>query len=377
MSNESNTGNPSYAGYEYQILVSVWIALDLVLAKEATETVVIEPASHEDVEAMLDVTPEAASSTSVAILAGPIELTFQIKSRSTGAWSSRNFAEILRGKPVSKAKSSVKKKGPMPRLRPLNMLLEDPKRRYIFVTDTGLQAGLMPYAVASIMEWPSTGELPPATRSSVPSAEHPGLAHRIAILSTITSETLESRVRNLLTFHGHVPALNQNACLKDMREQVRMRLLGSSGGRWTREDILGLLVRHGGSLLSTRMLDRYVRPRSFSMIEQKLVDRNAVVIIGPPGTGKTLTGEILEEQYRRSGAGYLIVGGEHGPGYVREQLSLPMPIVFHLRDPWDEPVGAASGALDQRVAKNSHLRGIRQEIHRYLALRHPSRGRTR
>jgi hypothetical protein len=40
-----SSGNSGYAGYEYQIEVTVWAALDLLLAKGATDEVVIEPRS--------------------------------------------------------------------------------------------------------------------------------------------------------------------------------------------------------------------------------------------------------------------------------------------------------------------------------------------
>src|ERR1700685_3743848 len=116
-------GSPSFAGYEYQILASVWIGLDLVLGKEATEAITIEPQSHEDVEASLDVLSDSASSAGAANLQGSRELIFQIKSRSTGAWSARNFADILLGRSVVPGKSSgKKKKGPGPTMRPDRML---------------------------------------------------------------------------------------------------------------------------------------------------------------------------------------------------------------------------------------------------------------
>lgn len=46
-----SSGNPGYAGYEYQVEVTVWVALDLLLAKGATNEVVVEPRSDEDLEA--------------------------------------------------------------------------------------------------------------------------------------------------------------------------------------------------------------------------------------------------------------------------------------------------------------------------------------
>jgi hypothetical protein len=47
------SGRHSIAGYEYQIDVSVWLALDLVLANRLTHELILEPASEEDIEAEL------------------------------------------------------------------------------------------------------------------------------------------------------------------------------------------------------------------------------------------------------------------------------------------------------------------------------------
>lgn len=53
-------GNPGFSGYEYQIEVTVWVALDLMLAKGATDEIEIEPRSEEDLQAAVP-DPAAAS----------------------------------------------------------------------------------------------------------------------------------------------------------------------------------------------------------------------------------------------------------------------------------------------------------------------------
>ena len=44
------SGGHSISGYEYQIDVSVWLALELVLANRMTQELILEPASEEDIE---------------------------------------------------------------------------------------------------------------------------------------------------------------------------------------------------------------------------------------------------------------------------------------------------------------------------------------
>lgn len=49
----AGSGSHSMTGYEYQIDVSVWLALDLVLSSELTNELVLEPATEEGIEADL------------------------------------------------------------------------------------------------------------------------------------------------------------------------------------------------------------------------------------------------------------------------------------------------------------------------------------
>ena len=61
MGNEEGGTNASYYGYDYQKLVTVWVALRLMFGPGAvTDQVVVEPASHDDVMARMAVPEEAA-----------------------------------------------------------------------------------------------------------------------------------------------------------------------------------------------------------------------------------------------------------------------------------------------------------------------------
>jgi HEAT repeat protein len=321
------TGNPGYAGYEYQIEVTIWIALDLLLAKAGTDALNIEPPSHEDIEASIQ-DPDNALLDLTVQAADRINLTFQIKTRSSSPWSSSDFAKILTGKANKKDGEGRR------RSRPLDMLTADSQRRYVFITNEALAQGLRVHQGQEIFDFPDIVELPPYARQGYDSAAQANLAPRILLCSGVTEEVLQSRIERLLSRHGHVPSVNHTACLQDLREEVRRRIRGQSYGRWSRAELVAVLAHHEGSVAPTRAMDHYVRPRSFDRIQKKLDQCHAVVIAGPSGTGKTLTADILEVQLRQAVQPFDVVGEELGPGHVRQWLTQPGATLFHLRDPW-------------------------------------------
>ncbi|MFG1404159.1 nSTAND3 domain-containing NTPase [Xanthobacter sediminis] len=319
-------GNPGFSGYEYQIEVTVWVALDLMLAKAVTDEVVIEPRSEEDLEAA--VKDPAVASLELTALGARLDLILQAKTRSGSPWSTTAIADVLLGKDANAADQGGR------RSRPLAMLQDEMQRRYVFVTNEASAEGLRPHEGAHLFDFPEVDELPPHARAGYDKAAQASLAPRIVLLTGVTREVLAARIGALLTQHGHVPISKHNDCARDLREAVRQRIAGAHDGRWTRSDVMEVLVRYGGSLAPTRDMDRYVRPKSFDTIKAQLDKAHAVVIAGPSGTGKTLTADILELDLRNGPPVFDVIGEENGPGFIRRNLTRADPVLFHLRDPW-------------------------------------------
>ncbi|MFH1216487.1 MAG: hypothetical protein V1706_08295 [Pseudomonadota bacterium] len=320
------SGNPGFSGYEYQIEVSVWVALDLMLAKDVTEEIEIEPCSEEDIQAA--VTDPSSASLSLQVHCTQLHLIMQAKTRSGSPWSSTAIADILLGKDADVTNQGAR------RHRPLTMLQADPHGRYIFVTNEASTEALRPHEGTHLFDFPEVDELPPHTRHGFDSTARASLAPRIVLLTGVTREVLGGRIGSLLTQYGHVPISRNDDCLRDLLEAVRQRIEGAHGGIWTRSEVIEVLVNHGGSLAPTRDMDHYVRPMSFDAIKAQLDTAHAVVIAGPSGTGKTLTADILELDLRRGPPPFDVIGEENGPGYIRRNLTRTDPVLFHLRDPW-------------------------------------------
>ncbi|TKB24550.1 hypothetical protein FCL47_17060 [Desulfopila sp. IMCC35006] len=320
------SGNPGFSGYEYQIEVSVWVALDLMLAKDVTEEIEIEPRSEEDIQAA--VTDPSSASLGLQVHCTQFHLIMQAKTRSSSPWSSTVFADILLGKDADVTNQGARRR------RPLTMLQADPHGRYIFVTNEASTEALRPHEGTHLFDFPEVDELPPHTRHGFDSTARASLAPRIVLLTGVTREVLCGRIAALLSQYGHVPISRHDGCLRDLREAVRRRIEGAHGGLWTRSEVIEVLVNHGGSLAPTRDMDHYVRPKSFDAIKAQLDTAHAVVIAGPSGTGKTLTADILELDLRRGSPPFDVVGEESGPGFIRGNLTRTDPVLFHLRDPW-------------------------------------------
>lgn len=341
---DGNGGNQSYAAYNYQIDATIWIGLELMLAKGRTNEIEIEPPSHEDVEATLS-DPDRASLDAGATVPGG-RLIIQIKSRTTAPWTSKAFAEVLKGaepKAGGKGKAKGKAKGPAPRIRPLNMLVADKTAKYLFVTNESLESGLRPYQNIELLSFPDPEDLPPYCRQGYTAEAKAEMGRRIGVCPTVTLEILESRIHKLLDEHGNIPPQRWKNCLKELREAVRERLAGEFGGRWSFDDLFAVIVANGGSRLAHRRYDQFVPPKSFSQIEDALRTANAVIIVGPSGTGKTLTADYIAAGLKRASPAYLERFVSNA-GEARSALTDAGPLFIHLRDPWGDSMPSADAA---------------------------------
>lgn len=90
----SSSGATSLAGYLYQLDVSVWAALDLVLAKKLASQIVLEPVGEEDLEA--DLTDDDPGSIASGVDLPSYRLVIQAKLRNTGPWAAAEIVALLK-----------------------------------------------------------------------------------------------------------------------------------------------------------------------------------------------------------------------------------------------------------------------------------------
>src|ERR1700687_3079479 len=313
---------PGYAGYEYQILVTVWLALDLMLDQSLADSITVEPASQEDIEAELRVPRDSAESICYAGVPSG-RLFVKIKSRGTGPWSARDFAKII-SEPVTQSPSSTR------RPRPLEVLKQDDHALFLFITNAAVEGGLLSYRVDRASGSHNSEELPPHVRSIGNSVS----GKRVRIIDGLTEEVITIRIRSILQRRGHVPSTELSGCIERLMSAVRSRLLGRVNRNWALNDIEAVLRSSAGLPEATEDISSYVEPLCYPEIQRKLQQSHVVVLVGTPGTGKTLTGRKLALDHQRDQTPFTVVNETAGPSAIFTCLQKADRYLFFLNDPW-------------------------------------------
>ena len=263
---QGGSGAASLAGYEYQIDVSVWLALDLVLVSRLTEELVLEPASQEDLEATLTDT-EPGRLVSRAPMAG-YTLVVQAKRRGGDAWTPATLGALL--KHGSDERISAAKR------------LKDTAARYLLVTSAGLNGDARKLKRRRAGMWPRPNAMPDAIAKGI---EH-DIFGRIAVIANQDDERLRGDVDRLLAEGCRVPNARLDACRTKLREEARARIARAGGGRWRRKDLEAVIRAHEGYLASSPELEHFVHPTNWKDLRAAMARDGAAIIIGSPARAR-------------------------------------------------------------------------------------------
>lgn len=299
----------SLEGYVYQRDVTVWLALTLIIEKQACEALIVEPANEEDAEAAIK-DPDGADINLKAI-ASEHTLSFQIKSRSTGPWKLGSIKRLLlHGKR---------------RPSPLKQL-QDPNRKYVIVTDADLEG------VTRRLFTRSPLALSRKIPKSIQALSELDLNGRLGIIARLDREKLDSRVEAFLKVIFKVPTKECEGCYKALGERV-FALMRQGGGLLTRSVIIDVIQRHGGYLGGFSDNDIFVPPSNLQAFHDILNDRHAIIIRGPSGTGKTRLSLHLIDEIVKATTGPCTHIKVDKPGAIRAACGED-PVVFEIEDPW-------------------------------------------
>jgi hypothetical protein len=306
-------GGDALAGYEYQIDVSIWLGLDLLLASRLTQEIVLEPASQEDIEAELQETEPGRVTTRVAI--DSYTLVVQAKLRDGDAWT------------VAGIKALLKHGGPNRRSAAERLAATDV--RYLLVTSATLNGGARGLKVRRAGVWPKAADMPATIAGALPL----GAAGRVAVIGGLDEERLAGEIKRLLTERFRVPNASWVECFKVLREEARVRIRSGGSGRWRREALERVIRKHDGYLAATPELEHYVHPTNWRDLRGAMRTRHAALIVGQSGTGKTLASRKLYEELRAEVPGLAHVPIRLGPHQLRDDRTRS-PVLYDIEDPW-------------------------------------------
>ncbi|WP_212733117.1 hypothetical protein [Terriglobus roseus] len=300
-------------GYEYQVDVSVWLALDLLVANKLGHEVTLEPASHEDLEAELE-EAEPGRATSVLQIKN-MRLVVQAKLRTGDAWTAPAIKALLEHGGPSRPSAATR--------------LADADVRYLLVTSAGLNGEARGLQVRKPGAWPNPANMSVSIASALPE----GSAGRVAVIANEDFERLATDIKEILVEYARVPAADWEACRQALREEARARMSGAGGGRWRREEIESVICRHDGYLASSPELADYVKPTNWQDLRRAMSTNHAALIMGQSGTGKTMATQKLYEELRAEIPALKRVLITRGPSELAADRT-ERPVLYDISDPW-------------------------------------------
>lgn len=313
----SSGADAALKGFAYQVKVSIFAALRLLLVDNAATRLTLEPANEEDLEA--DMRPDVPGRVvPMAVTAQGYRLVIQVKLTDGEPWSVEMFARLL--------KKGVNRKAARTHLDDLNT-------RYLLVTTADARGVARKLLMTGFEDWPAVADFPKSLKATLTKSPE----GRVGILGSLKDRGLDLELDALLGDLLRVPAPRRSACLAQLDSEARRRMSASSPGVWTRDDLQAVIRTHGGYVASSADRDAYIEPANFDAFSGCLDDRNAVVLTGPSGTGKTATALALCDRAREQDGDVevVIVNSSGDPAQVRD-VEDTGPRVYYIEDPWGQ-----------------------------------------
>jgi hypothetical protein len=310
----AGSGSASFAGYLYQVRVTVYVALVLLLGKKEAHQITVEPKSEEDIEAEVEnEAPVEAVSTSL----GTYTLVVQVKHRTTGPWGIVAIKSLL-------TKERERRTTPKERLT-------DQAVRYLLITDAAVTGDATSLRVKAVGQWPKV----PSMKKNLLSALESDADGRVAVYSQLEERVLDLLIKELLVESFRVPISRWGDCYAAMCEEATGRMVGRAANIWGRDALEAVVQRFDGFLASSPELASYVRPTNWDEICRQLKGQHAVILKGKSGTGKTMTAEALWDHISSTEVGFVRIRVEASRGSrdVTEYRGAD-PVVFDIEDPW-------------------------------------------
>jgi hypothetical protein len=340
------TGTPGFRGYDYQVLVTVWLALDVMLDRKLCSQLVVEPEhSLEDVEVVVE--PEAALATVHVGSAVPYQVQIKL---SNAAWTEAPLADLVFGEhfrsEYSKRKALREKNEPLPARTashhrdPPVAYLAAGDDHYVLITSSTVSCA-SGFKVEQIGPRPSAAKLPRIIAETLKRAHGEGdflgldedrLASKLSIIENRNEKALRFDINRILAHICHLPADSREAALDALQRFVWD---GMRGGRrtWHVDELRATIIKHGGRFENLPELRGFVPPAILDEMRIRLRERHVLLILGDTGVGKTQCALALCDEYCMADEPRRMERPQTS-GEAAAITTARGPLVVYVEDPW-------------------------------------------
>lgn len=325
-------GRSAYRGFEYQIRVTAWLALEFLIAQNRRGRVEVEPLTGEDLEILRsrDENQETGERRVGFVVGdgGEQRCIVQIKARQGGHWTAGHLVAILNGKEDEEGASGSNRQWPV------QIMKANPAATLLFVTDSTVAPGLTWFLAEDALDFRCNGKDFPTEGEKSWGKELFNIDHhvlkRVGVLRAQHYDAIPAKIDAILAKHLHVPHTNREACSSSVIERVREAMLDEHRSAISAEEIRRLAKKQGGLPEGPPL---FVAPSTWPTIQVFLRDKHAIVLLGEPGVGKTTAAERLVYEYQTQNPPYREVRPER-PSELNDLRKTTEPTIVYVVDPF-------------------------------------------
>lgn len=333
----SQPGRTAYRGFNYQIRVTVWLALEFLIARKHPGPIIVEPSGGEDAQLLrqyrqqdqaakeneLPETNERGVGAHVGTTSNH-QCIIQVKGRSGNHWTAGELLDIIKGGDSDASGA---------REWPIKTMAADKSATLLFVTDSVLAGDLTGFKVDDPGFTKNPNAIPDDAETKLGKklfAIGSSILERIGVLAAQHYDAIPAKIDDILRKYLHIPHSSRIACRDDLISRFQEGMLYESRATITVDELRAIAKKHGALPGGPSL---FVKPRNWTRIQKCLKENHAIVLLGDPGVGKTTAAESLVYEHRTLDEPYLLVQPKSS-AELGSQCDATEPTIVYIEDPF-------------------------------------------
>lgn len=334
----SQPGRTAYRGFNYQIKVTVWLALEFLIARKHPGPIIVEPLGGEDAQilrqykeqqdqaARENELPET-NQRRVGAQVGKTshhQCIIQVKGRSGNHWTAGELLDIIKGGDANATST---------REWPITTMVADKSATLLFVTDSVLAGDLTGFYVDDPGFTKNPNAIPDDAETKLGKklfAIGSSILERVGVLSAQHYDAIPAKIDDILRKYLHVPHSSRISCRDDLISRFQEAMLDESR-KTISADVIQAIAKKHGALPGGPSL--FVKPHNWKKIQKLLKENHAIVLLGDPGVGKSTAAERLVYEHQILEEPYLQVQPQSS-SELGNQRGATEPTIVYVADPF-------------------------------------------